>query len=164
MIKINYPKLARLRDYALKGGSQEFEEVCNFLGIDADDERSEDVVNAYVAELSVKYPEDFPPEEDEGDDEDEGIDSPAEEVGESTLIAEVLMLQDGVLNPLEIVTQKGDRLVVQVPRQTDKVTLILRGKTVTVDLLEFASISDEDLHPSGVTMGAIRAAAAAARA
>jgi hypothetical protein len=53
---------------------------------------------------------------------------------------------DGTVAALEVVASKNGTVVLQEPVPTDKVTVLVKGKPVTVDLIELAKYPTDSPH------------------
>jgi hypothetical protein len=110
---IKSSKLNELRDYFLNGGSTDPDDVKAQL-----DTEDDDVMEAYVARLKTKWPEDF------------GGDIPEPEL--------VYQLKDdnNILRDLEVVRQKDNRIILKVKEPTEIVNVLVKGEVVSVDLVQ----------------------------
>ena len=135
MANINPVKLKSFRKYFLEGGSTDADDVLDFLGTD-----DQDLVDAYVAALREKYPDDFPSDDSEEDEEKEQTSS--------------FFLQDGaLLKELELVKEKPGKVVFRILEPKEFVDIIVGGKVRTVDLVQLRKMSPEDtLHGKPVAM------------
>lgn len=120
-LKIDDVKLDKLRSYFLNGGSDEAVDVMDHL-----DTEDENVVNAYVTALRKKFPADFDPDYVAPEPEDFKF-----------------FLDDGgsILTELEEVKKKGNKIYFKKLEPKDLVTLIVRGVSVEVDLIQLAKKS-----------------------
>lgn len=147
MANINPVKLKSLRKYFLEGGSTDAEDVLVFLGTD-----DEDLMDAYVAALRAKYPDEFPGDgdNDDADEEDE--------------VKPRFFLQDGaLLKELELVKDKGEKVVFRILEPKELVDIIVAGTVRTVDLVQLRKMSPEDTL-YGKPVSVLMALADAARA
>lgn len=132
-MKIENTKLEALHDYLLKGGSAEQEDVAKQIGVPADDEAT---VNAYVEALKARWPDIY------GEPEKPAAKKTAAKktakVAESADTPKIYRLRrpDGTVTALEVVAAKNGTVVLEEPRPKDLVTLIVKGQSVTVDLIE----------------------------
>lgn len=135
-MKIENKKLEALHDYLLKGGSAEQEDVAKQLGVAPDDETT---VGEYVEALKAKWPDVY------GEPEKPAAKKTAAKktakVAESADTPTTYRLRrpDGTVTALEVVAAKNGTVVLEEPRPTEKVDIILRGKPFTVDLVELRS-------------------------
>lgn len=122
-VKIDDVKLDGLRSYFLDGGSDEAVDVMDHL-----ETEDENVVNAYVTALRKKFPADFDPD----------YVAPEPEVEDFKFF-----LDDGsgLLTELEQVRKKGNKIYFKKLEPKDLVTLIVRGVSVEVDLIQLAKKS-----------------------
>ena len=125
-IKIDDVKLEQLRDYFLNGGSSDAVDIMEHL-----ETEDEAVVNAYVAALRKKYPADFDPDYKE----------PEPEVEEKEEFQFFYDNGDGLLVELEQVRSKNNKIYFKKLEPKELVDLIVRGQTVTVDLVQLAKKS-----------------------
>jgi hypothetical protein len=136
-MKIEEEKLVALHDYLVKGGSPEQIDVAKQIGADPDDVEE---VDAYVEALKARWPAIY------GDSEPEPA-APAKKVAKKVAksappaaapaaVTYRLRRPDGTVAALEVVASKNGTVVLEEPRQKDLVTLIVKGDTVTVDLIE----------------------------
>jgi len=137
-MKIEEAKLVALHDYLVKGGSPEQIDVAKQIGADPDDVEE---VDAYVEALKARWPAIY------GDSEPEPA-APAKKAAKKAAKAAPLAAAapsaatyrlrrpDGTVAALEVVASKNGTVVLEEPRQKDLVTLIVKGDTVTVDLIE----------------------------
>lgn len=131
-MKIDNTKLAALHKYLVKGGSPEQADVAKVIGEDVDDEAA---VEAYNEALKAKWPDIY-----------------GKPVAEPAPATYRLRKPDGTVAALELVASKNGTVVLEEPRPKDPVTLIVKGKQVTVDLIELRNGSmGRVLH--GVTAG-----------
>lgn len=122
-MKIDSTKLAALHDYLVKGGSPEQEDVAKQIGEDVDDEAA---VEAYVEALKAKWPKVY----------GKPAAKKAAKQVEASPTTYRLRKPDGTVAALEVVASKNGTVVLEEPRPKDPVDLIIRGKQVTVDLIE----------------------------
>lgn len=136
-MKIEEAKLVALHEYLVKGGSPEQIDVAKQIGADPDDVEE---VDAYVDALKARWPDIY------GDSEPEPA-APAKKAAKKATKAAPpaaapsaatyrLRRPDGTVAALEVVASKNGTVVLEEPRQKDLVTLIVKGDTVTVDLIE----------------------------
>lgn len=121
-MKIDNTKLAALHKHLVKGGSQEQADVAKVIGEDVDDEAA---VEAYVEALKAKWPKIYG-----------GPAAPSEKPVEAPPATYRLRKPDGTVAALEVVASKNGTVVLEEPRPTEKVTIMLKGQPVEVDLLE----------------------------
>jgi len=124
-MKIDNTKLAALHKHLVKGGSPEQADVAKVIGEDVDDEAA---VEAYNEALKVKWPDIY---------------------GKPVASAPTtyrLRKPDGTVAALELVASKNGTVVLQEPVPTDKVTVLVKGKPVTVDLIELAKYPTDSPH------------------
>lgn len=124
-MKIDNTKLAALHDYLVNGGSPEQEDVAKQIGEDVDDEAA---VEAYVGALKAKWPKVYGKPA-----------APAPKAVKQAQPAPAtyrLRKPDGTVAALEVVASKNGTVVLQEPVPMDKVTIILKGHPVEVDLIE----------------------------
>lgn len=125
-MKINIKKLDALHEYLVNGGSPEQADVAKQIGEDVDDEAA---VEAYVEALKAKWPHIY------GDPPKPAAKKAAKQV-ETAPTTYRLRKPDGTVAALEVVASKNGTVILEEPRQKDPVTLIVKGDTVTVDLIE----------------------------
>lgn len=137
-MKIEEAKLVALHEYLVKGGSPEQIDVAKQIGADPDDVEE---VDAYVDALKSRWPDIY------GDSEPEPA-APAKKAAKKAAKAAPpaaaapsaatyrLRRPDGTVAALEVVASKNGTVVLEEPRPKDLVTLIVKGDTVTVDLIE----------------------------
>ena len=121
MIKISSKKLTELRDYYLAGKDTETDVVIETFGFSGTEE-----FEAYLEGLRQKFPNDFPALE-------------AEEDQEYTYF---LKTDAGLLQELEIFKNKKNVIVFAAKEPKDLVSILLRGKTVEVDLIKLRKLPD----------------------
>lgn len=132
-MKIDQTKLAALHEYLVKGGSPEQEDVAKQIGEDVDDEAA---VEAYVEALKAKWPDIY------GEPAKPAAPAPKPAAKKAAKQAEPapatyrLRKPDGTVAALEVVASKNGTVVLEEPRPTDKVTIMLKGQPVVVDLIE----------------------------
>ena len=134
-MKIDNTKLAALHDYLVNGGSPEQEDVAKQIGEDVDDEAA---VEAYVEALKAKWPKVYGKPA-----------APAPKAVKQAQPAPAtyrLRKPDGTVAALEVVASKNGTVVLQEPVPTDKVTVLVKGKPVTVDLIELAKYPTDSPH------------------
>lgn len=134
-MKIDNTKLAALHDYLVKGGSPEQEDVAKQIGEDVDDEAA---VEAYVEALKAKWPKVYGKPA-----------APAPKAVKQAQPAPAtyrLRKPDGTVAALEVVASKNGTVVLEEPRPTDKVTVILKGQPVEVDLIELRANPLKQVH------------------
>jgi len=112
---INEDKLLALKEYFLEGGSTEPEDVAAQLIT-----KKQSVVDEYVEALKQRFPEDFP----------------GAEVDEEIEYEYKLREDTGLLVKLELVKQKGNKLIFAKMIPKDLVEIVVGGKRQVVDLLE----------------------------
>lgn len=122
-MKIDNKKLAALHEYLVNGGSPEQADVAKQIGEDVDDEAA---VEAYVEALKTKWPKVY----------GKPAAKKAANQVEASPLTYRLRKPDGTVAALEVVASKNGTVVLEEPRPTDKVDIILRGKPFTVDLVE----------------------------
>lgn len=136
-MKIEEAKLVALHEYLVKGGSPEQIDVAKQIGADPDDVEE---VDAYVEALKSRWPDIY------GDSEPEPA-APAKKAAKKAAKAAPLAATppaatyrlrrpDGTVAALDVVASKNGTVVLEEPRPKDLVTLIIKGDTVTVDLIE----------------------------
>jgi hypothetical protein len=136
-MKIEEEKLVALHDYLVKGGSPEQIDVAKQIGADPDDVEE---VDAYVEALKARWPDIY------GDSEPEPA-APAKKAAKKVAKAAppaaapaaatyCLRRPDGTVAALEVIASKNGTVVLEEPRLKDLVTIIVKGETVTVDLIE----------------------------
>jgi hypothetical protein len=137
-MKIEEDKLVALHEYLVKGGSPEQIDVAKQIGADPDDVEE---VDAYVEALKARWPDIY------GDSEPEPA-APAKKSAKKVAKAAPpaaaapsattyrLRRPDGTVAALEVIASKNGTVVLEEPRPKDLVTLIVKGDTVTVDLIE----------------------------
>jgi hypothetical protein len=137
-MKIEEDKLVALHEYLVKGGSPEQIDVAKQIGADPDDVEE---VDAYVEALKARWPDIY------GDSEPEPA-APAKKAAKKVAKAAPpaaaapsaatyrLRRPDGTVAALEVIASKNGTVVLEEPRPKDLVTLIVKGDTVTVDLIE----------------------------
>jgi len=137
-MKIEEDKLVALHEYLVKGGSPEQIDVAKQIGADPDDVEE---VDAYVEALKARWPDTY------GDSEPESA-APAKKAAKKVAKAVPpvpaapsnatyrLRRPDGTVAALEVIASKNGTVVLEEPRPKDLVTLIVKGDTVTVDLIE----------------------------
>ena len=136
-MKIDNTKLAALHDYLVNGGSPEQEDVAKQIGEDVDDEAA---VEAYVEALKAKWPQVYGKP---------AAPAPAQKAVKQPPPAPAtyrLRKPDGTVAALEVVASKNGTVVLQEPVPTDKVTVLVKGKPVTVDLIELAKYPTDSPH------------------
>jgi hypothetical protein len=137
-MKIEETKLVALHEYLVAGGSPEQIDVAKQIGADPDDVEE---VDAYVEALKTRWPETY------GDSEAAAPATPpakkaakkaTKEAQKAEPAAQSFRLRrpDGTVTALEVVASKNGTVVLEEPRPKDLVTLIIKGDTVTVDLIE----------------------------
>ena len=134
-MKIDNTKLAALHDYLVNGGSPEQEDVAKQIGEDVDDEAA---VEAYVEALKAKWPKVYGKPA-----------APAPKAVKQAPPAPAtyrLRKPDGTVAALEVVASKNGTVVLEEPRPTDKVTVILKGQPVEVDLIELRANPLKQVH------------------
>jgi hypothetical protein len=147
-MKIEEDKLVALHDYLVKGGSPEQIDVAKQIGADPDDVEE---VDAYVEALKARWPDIY------GDSEPESV-APAKKAAKKAAKAAPpaaaapsaatyrLRRPDGTVAALEVIASKNGTVVLEEPRPKDLVTLIVKGKTVTVDLIDLAKHPTDSPH------------------
>lgn len=129
-MKIDNIKLAALHKYLVKGGSPEQADVAKVIGEDVDDEAA---VEAYVEALKAKLPDIYG--------------KPAAPAPKDVAPATYrLRKPDGTVAALEVVGTKNGTVVLQEPVPTDKVTVLVKGKPIIVDLIELAKHPTDSPH------------------
>lgn len=128
MIKISSKKLAELRTYYLDGKDADPDTV-----IEAFELANQEELEAYLEGLRQKFPEDFP-----------AVPGEAEEQYTYFLKGDNNLLQE-----LEIFRNKKGVILFTVKEPKDMVTLVIKGKTITVDLIQLAKYPQDT--PHGVT-------------
>jgi hypothetical protein len=136
-MKIDNTKLAALHDYLVNGGSPEQEDVAKQIGEDVDDEAA---VEAYVEALKAKWPKVY------GKPAAPAPAPKAVKQAEPAPATYRLRKPDGTVAALEVVASKNGTVVLQEPVPTDKVTVLVKGKPVTVDLIELAKYPTDSPH------------------
>lgn len=139
-MNIDNSKLEALHQYLVKGGSPEQEDVAKQIGADSDDG---DAVDAYVEALKAKWPDIYgeptapapapTPVAKKAAKKAAKTAEPAQETSYR------LRKADGTVAALEVVASKNGVVIVEEPRPKDEVEIMLRGKTMTVDLIELRS-------------------------
>ena len=117
-MKIDNTKLTALHKHLVKGGSPEQADVAKVIGEDVDDEAA---VEAYSDALKAKWP---------------GIYGKPAAPAEPAPATYRLRKPDGTVSTLEVVASRNGTVVLEEPRPTDKVTIMLKGQPVVVDLIE----------------------------
>lgn len=138
-MKIDSTKLAALHEYLVKGGSPEQEDVAKQIGEDVDDEAA---VEAYVEALKAKWPKVYGKPAAPAP-------APAPKAVKQAEPAPAtyrLRKPDGTVAALEVVASKNGTVVLEEPRPTDKVTVILKGQPVEVDLIELRANPLKQVH------------------
>lgn len=163
-IKILKSKLEALDTHFIEGGADDYEAVAKVLNCEVQDEAT---INAYIARLQAKFPDRYgsdskeeEEEEEESSEEDreEGVedlnDSEEEEAApvfqrevqslpkkEST--PKQILLDDGAFDliELEVVTDSERSTVLKRKPIRDLVDIIVRGKRVSVDIIELKGMN-----------------------
>ena len=123
-------ELVSLREYFLAGKSTDAEDVAEFLGHDDTSK-----VEGLVADLKKSYPDDFGGTEDETDHKF------------------FLKNDQGILEELELTKEKNNTIYFVKKEPKDLVKIILKGKSMTVDLFQLRKPNAkdvEDVSPSEV--------------
>jgi hypothetical protein len=150
-MKIDETKLAALHDYLVAGGSPEQVDVAQQIGADPDDTEQ---VDAYVEALKARWPETY------GDPETPAAPAQparktAKKAAKTATPASTYRLRraDGTVVALEVLkVSDNGTVILEEPRQKDLVTLLLRGRQITVDLIELrAKPAGSMLHDLPVT-------------
>ena len=118
MATLKKSKFDILFNHVEEGGEVNNDIVAELLGLDPEDT---DTINAYIRKLNLSTPQEEP-------------------------ISYQLRGADGILRDLELVKQKGNRVVLEVPVVRDFVDIVLKGKEVTVDLEELRKLSPDAIH------------------
>lgn len=145
-MKIENTKLEALHDYLVKGGSAEQEDVAKQIGVPADDEAT---VNAYVEALKARWPDVYgEPEKPEKPAAKKTATKKTAKVAEPADTPKIYRLRrpDGTVTALEVVAAKNGTVVLEEPTPKDLVTLIVKGKQVTVDLIQIARHPSDSPH------------------
>lgn len=132
-MKIDQTKLAALHEYLVKGGSPEQEDVAKQIGEDVDDEAA---VEAYVEALKAKWPDIYGEPAKPATPAPKPAAKKAAKQAQPALATYRLRKPDGTVAALEVVASKNGTVVLEEPRPTDKVTIMLKGQPVVVDLIE----------------------------
>jgi hypothetical protein len=118
--KVDSEKLEALKDYFLKGGSTETEDVLEFIGTE-----DEDVMGVYIKALKETYPDQFG-----GKKKAKPVPEPEPEPR--------YFLKDritGLVQELEVSVTKSGKTTFIVKEPKDLVKIILKGEVTEVDLL-----------------------------
>lgn len=122
--KINDGKLTKLREYFLNGGSNDAVDILDHL-----ETEDTELMNVYVTQLKVKFPEDFDPDYVASEPEVEEEETPFQFFYDGG---------DGILVEMEEVRKKGHRIFFKKLEPKELVNIIVKGKQVTVDLVQLA--------------------------
>lgn len=152
-MKISNKKLEALREYFIEGGSTEEADVMEQIGTE-----DADVMQVYIDTLRQRFPEDFggdPVDAEDGDDDDDEEDffkvpAPEEDlpVTSPVKVAQepkaLYQFKDdnNVVHDLEVLRIKDNRIILQLAQPREEVTLVVKGRTVTVDLIQLRKNPD----------------------
>jgi hypothetical protein len=132
MITLKKAKMEALVKHLTTGGDEDQETLANVLGVEPEDTET---VQAYMARARKPTP---------------------------SAVSYMLRGADGIVKELEIVKQKENLILLQIPVVRDLVTILVQGNEVTVDLEELVKMpADALLH--GTTITKLRAAAELAK-
>jgi hypothetical protein len=131
---INKNKLADLRDYFLKGGSTEANDILAFL-----DTEDESVMTGYIAALKTTYPDDFGPKKKKP----AAAKAPEPEVEPRFFLKDALT---GLVTELEISKEKPGKTTFVVKEPKELVNILLRGEIKTIDLYQLNKLPDNAEH------------------
>lgn len=134
-MNIDNSKLEALHQYLVNGGSAEQEDVAKQIGVDSDDEAA---VDAYVEALKAKWPDIYGEPAAPAPAAKKAA-KKAAKVVEPAPSTYRLRKPDGTVAALEVVASKNGTVVLQEPRPTELVEILLRGQRMTVDLIELRS-------------------------
>lgn len=121
MIKINNKKLESLREHYNTGGTVDPEEVTELFGFANTAE-----LDAHIERLRSKYPDEFPPIEDEP-------------------YTYFLKGDGNLLQEMEMVKNKNNVLIFAVKEPKEPVKLIIKGKPLEVDLVKLRKLGPNAL-------------------
>ena len=151
---INKKKLADLRDYFLKGGSTEADDILSFL-----ETEDEEVMESYIAELKTTYPDDFGPKKKKA--------AAAKSPEPDPVVEEQrFFLKDaltGLVTELEVSKQKPSKTTFVVKEPKELVNILLRGQITTIDLYQLNKLPDTSEH-LGVPVAKLKQLAELAKA
>lgn len=133
-MKIDKKKLADLHTYFKSGGSTDAEDVMAHL-----ETEDESVMDAYIDALKEKYPTIYGAEAPEEEEEEQ-------EESEDQSYTYFCAMPDKTLKELELVKDKGNKLIFAFKEPKDLVTVMLKGEPVEVDLIKLAKYPTDSTH------------------
>jgi hypothetical protein len=122
--KVDSDKLEELKDYFLKGGSTETEDVLAFIGTE-----DEEVMGAYIKALKETYPDQFGGKKKA---KAAPMPEPEPEPEPRYFIKDRIT---GLVQELEVSATKSGKTTFNVKEPKDLVKIILKGEVTEVDLL-----------------------------
>lgn len=157
MSNIDPNKLSALHDYLVAGGSAEQEDIAAQLGIAADDEAT---VDAYVEALKAAHPTIYgepaaapeapaprPAAKKAATKQAKPTPAPSKDAADALEgLKYFFRTEAGLIEPLQLVTHSKGNVVLCKPVKKDLVTLTVRGKSITVDLVELAKYPTDSPH------------------
>lgn len=140
-IQLKKSKLDYLIKHAKGGGDISGEIVADLLDLEPEDT---DTIKAYIRKAQA------------------ALTPTATEAEESQPVVYQLRGTDGIIRDLELVKQKGNRIILEVPVVKDLVDIVIKGDVVTVDLEVLKGLDRNSLY-NGVLVSTLLAAAELAK-
>ena len=155
MATLKKSKLEAVIHHIKGGGDDSLEVIADIVDIDINEDEA--TIEAYVRkankEIAAAEPGPEPPVKKE---------APVLDSEKTEPIVYQLKDASGIIRELEVVRQKGNRVILTLPVATDTVTVLIKGVEELVDLEELRKLGPNELH-LGVKVSTLIAAAELAK-
>lgn len=155
MATLKKSKLDAVINHIKGGGDDSLEVIADIVDIDINEDEA--TVEAYVRKANKDIAAAAEPVQ-----EAPAKKAPARDIEKTEPVVYQLKDAFGVLRDLEVVRQKGNRIILMLPVATDIVTVLIKGVEELVDLEELRKLHADELH-LGVKVSTLIAAAELAK-